>query len=1144
MTGIHGAWIRWRPRTSLSVLVPLLVAVSGSWPPLPAAQTTPVSNTAAQQTVRDRLERAAVMSRELFKRASPDSTQHFASLALVTSIPEDAPGLLRGRFSPLKDVREYWAVRPWEPAYGWSHGASVPVVATEDWPTRRDAPELRALLNDGAPAIRGLAVEALGALGLPEDVRSIGSLLTDAAPALPALARTAVQSSIVGIVREGEDELVPLVWSERTVGAYARAAILLMTGRRFDGNVAYDLSFQEWIETHDLGAESLWYWQQRLIRERNGRAAVIRSPGEDARAFSDRRWSESLQHQAALRRRTASELERLSPEAQAKVFLLTGTSDSHLVTGPVNQFFPDGLALRISRERILELLDGRNIWRDCLDLPQAKGLLLWRLARLAPSLLPARDWPHVREALQMRAPGAAGTPVLVSRLLPAARTGQADNSDTRDGFLRASLARSLWDYRLQLVAEEMVRTNLEVQWPFLAARFDADPAVARAERVGALRALAEEPSSPAKLRALVAFLDDPRNAPLLTLPSRFMGDDQVRQHAIWALDALAGVTPSLVPMRLRDDLHHDDRSREALIELRRLGHALLAQRNVVAVSAPIPVVARPSPAQSAAPRASGPAALTRQAVRARLERAVAGSRELFERAPPANSGRFAGSLAGALIPEDDDAFRRGRFSLLKDLRDYWRLRPWEPAYGNGRYLFSSGLVPAIVTENWPTRNEAPALRDLLSHADPAIRGLAVEALGALALPEDIGRIGALLTDASAAGPALARPALSNSGLTIRDDGAFIPMAWSDRTVSAYARAAVLQMTGQTFDGKSTVFTLSFPEWLDTHDLGWESLWYWKRRLWREQQATAGIERLPGEQNYDFVQRLTKVTNEYRAELRKQSALDLGRLTADAQAKIFLLTDADNDWESITRPINRLFPEGFTLRIGRERILELLDGHNIWRDLESDEQPLLWNIARLTPTLLPTRDWPHVRDQLQARASFQPGMPVLVSRLLPVAGVGQVDDPRTREGFLRASLAKAIGNQRVHLIVMEMLRTNIEAHWSFLAGRFNADPAVGRWERLGVLNGLAEAPHSREKLMALVRFVEDPRNGALLTERGGFPAALAREFLMDALRPFSAARASELNNLQQDLGNESRQGNALIELRRLARALLAQSKTAR
>ena len=993
-------------------------------------------------------------------------------------------------------------MRPWETAYGWGHGAPVPVVATEDWPTRRDAPELRALLNDGAPAIRGLAVEALGALGLPEDVRSIGSLLTDTASALPGLARTAMQSS-VGFVREGEDELVPLAWSERTVGAYARAAVLRMTGRRFDGKYANDLSFQEWIETNDLGAESRWYWQQRLLRERYGTTAVTRSPGEDARAFSDRRRSEIVEHQAALRRRTASELERLSPEAQAKVFLLTETPDSHLVTGPVNQFFPDGFALRMRRERILELLDGRNIWRDCLDLSQAKRLLLWRLARLAPSLLPARDWPHVREALQMRAPGAAGTPVLVSRLLPAARTGQADNTHTRDGFLRASLARSVWDYRLQLIAEEMVRTNLEVQWPFLAARFDPDPAVARAERVGALRALAEEPHSPAKLVALVAFLDDPRNAPLLTLPARFMGDDQVRQHAIRALDALAGITPSFVPMRLRDDLHHDERSREALIELRRLGHALLARRNAVAVSAPIPVIVGPSQAQPAAQRASGSPVLIRQAVRARLERAVAGSRELFERAPPANSGRFAGSLPRALIPEDDDAFRRGRFSLLKDLRDYWRLRPWEPAYRQDGYGYSSGLVPAIVTENWPTRNEAPALRDLLSDADPAIRGLAVEALGALALPEDIGRIGALLTDASTAGPALARPVPSSSGLTIRDDSAFIPMAWSDRTVSAYARGAVLRMTGQTFDGKSTVFTLSFPEWLDTHDLGWESLWYWKRRLWREQHATARIERLPGEQNYDFVERLTKVTNQYRAELRKQSALDLGRMTPDAQAKIFLLTDADNEWDSMTRPINRLFPEGFTLGIGRERILELLDGHNIWRDyLELDERPLVWNIGRLAPTLLPTRDWPHVRDQLQARASAQPGMPVLVSRLLPAAGVGQVDDPRTREGFLRASLAKAIGGQRVQLIIMEMLRTNIEAHWPFLVGRFNADPAVRRSERLGVLKGLADAPHSREKLVALVRFVEDPRNGALLTERGDGSAALAREFLMDALRPFS------------------------------------------
>jgi hypothetical protein len=242
----------------------------------------------------------------------------------------------------------------------------------------------------------------------------------------------------------------------------------------------------------------------------------------------------------------------------------------------INAFFPEGFALHLERGRILELLDGRNIWSDCLDWPEAKSLLLWRLASLAPTLLTPQDWPHVREELQLRAGSQAAMPVLMSRLLAAAGPGLADDPQTREGFLRASLARSVWDWRVQEIAAEMVRTNLEVQWPFLAARFNADPALARWERLGALEALAEPPHSLDKLVALVGFLDDPRNASLLTLPLA-QSFDRVRERALRALYAIAGVTPT--SSKLRDDLAHEDRSSDALIELRHEGHALLDRMN-------------------------------------------------------------------------------------------------------------------------------------------------------------------------------------------------------------------------------------------------------------------------------------------------------------------------------------------------------------------------------------------------------------------------------------------------------------------------------------------------------------------------------------------------------------------------------------
>ena len=963
-----------RSRAFVGMLVTLSVACLGSSQSLPATKTPLPSVAAARQAVRDRLERAVAGSQTLFARAKPPD-DYIKQLGLDEIIREDGP-LRNGAWYPaLREVREYWRVRPWEIAYRSLGYAPVPTVVSENWPTRAEAPALRELLADEAPAIRGLAVEALGALALPEDIRRIGARLTDTATAAPALARTTMRSSIIGYRPLDEDAPVPLVWSERTVGAYARAAVLLMTGEGFDRRDSLGISFSEWIDLHDLGWESLWYWQQRVKRERYDAPPFSPSSGEPAETAEHRRKREADAYRTELRRRAASDLNRLSADAQAKILLLTHAPDTYSSSGPVHPSFP-GFTLRIGRRRILELLDGRNIWSDSLDRSGVKSVLLMRLAGLAPTILPARDWPHVREALEMRAASHAETPVLLSRLPSTGATGQ-----------------------------------------------------------------------------------------LATRP--------------------------------RDE------------------------------------------------SASGVAA--RQAVRDRLARAVIGTRELFDSAPSPPNDAF-GDQRFAVIPEDRPAVRRGRFSFLRDVRAYWRLRPWEFAYGSR----SGEPVPSVDKEEWPTRDDAPALRDLVNDGDPAIRGLAVEALGALGLPEDIRRIGSLLTDGEAAAPALARFGHTRGTQPLSlDDRDIVPMVWSDRTVGAYARAAVYLMTGQTFADTGP----SFSSWLAAHDLGWESLWYWQNRLIREQFAVAAVDPSPGEGKHEFSQRWNVATKRYRVELRTRTISDLDQLSADAQAKVYLLTYIGADLHPVTGPINTLFPEGFTLRIGRARILELIDGHNLWKDAIWSESLLLWRLGRLAPTLLPADDWPHVRDELEKRALRRAGMPVLVSRLLPPARIGQADDLRTREGFLRASLARAIGDRRLQFIAAEMVRTNVEMQWPVLTATFDADPTVASWERLGLLEALAEPPHSREKLVALAAFVDDPRNAALLTQgqaevviperpefaisvvRGNFPAQLA----IQALIAFDGNGDYEWYRLLPDRGSGSQRDAALGELRRAVHALLVRKR---
>src|SRR5688572_25333556 len=115
MTGMPRVSKRWWPwqRASVAVMVPLFVAVFATSQSLPA-QDASTSSATARQSVRDRLERAAAGSRELFNRTPPEGSTYFAKFGLVALIREDDAGLFRARFSRLRDVREYWRLRPWE----------------------------------------------------------------------------------------------------------------------------------------------------------------------------------------------------------------------------------------------------------------------------------------------------------------------------------------------------------------------------------------------------------------------------------------------------------------------------------------------------------------------------------------------------------------------------------------------------------------------------------------------------------------------------------------------------------------------------------------------------------------------------------------------------------------------------------------------------------------------------------------------------------------------------------------------------------------------------------------------------------------------------------------------------------------------
>jgi hypothetical protein len=293
------------------------------------------------------------------------------------------------------------------------------------------------------------------------------------------------------------------------------------------------------------------------------------------------------------------------------------------------------------------------------------------------------------------------------------------------------------------------------------------------------------------------------------------------------------------------------------------------------------------------------------------------------------------------------------------------------------------------------------------------------------------------------------------------------------------------------------------------------------------------------------QRRQDERKQYEADLAAAVRRDLTPLSDEARAKVYLLTDIGVEWDSATRQINAFFPEGPIFHLGRERLLELIDGRNVWVDClgSQAEDVLLWRLATLAPTLLPSADWPHVRQQLERRAYARPGMPVLVSRLLPSAQPGAFDDPGTREGYLRKALARSSDGERRRLIAAELARANLSGQWPYLMSRFDVDPSINREDRMGVLDALAEAPHSVEKLTALVAFLDDARNESLLApQSNGNAESRPWRSAVDAVNSFRSGDELAVLQLQRDVESPEGRGG-IVALRRLAHFRLAYARAA-
>ncbi len=419
-------------------------------------------------------------------------------------------------------VHRYSAARPWASLRGG--GGCDSFVA--DWPTESDAPALRAMVADSNPKLRGLALEALATLRLPEDVPRIARLLADESPAAPYAQRNGrvsfTRAELSGSPENPDPSSQMYSWYPATVGTYAQRALWSVTGKSLDAK-----TFGRWWAVNKNYNEHLWYWNQRIRRavlsiERGVSEELwlaTRMSADERKRLEDSVEALSRMRLEQLRKRIADEAMLLKPETAAKILLLATDCEN----GGDHSYFESIPRVPLSAPRLIELLDGQHLWPD-VDWEANDGAYT-RLVHQTMLASPGVFGPeHVtrlqaifaRRRGQMWWSGEGAMFVGISRLLPAAE-GNFD-IETREGYLRAAIEGRSDISARNMAAAELVRVDLPGQWSYLKTVMFSQPRVSAYPDLvqTIIRALGECPITAAKREALLDLLKEPGIKPLLT----------------------------------------------------------------------------------------------------------------------------------------------------------------------------------------------------------------------------------------------------------------------------------------------------------------------------------------------------------------------------------------------------------------------------------------------------------------------------------------------------------------------------------------------------------------------------------------------------------------------------------------------------
>jgi hypothetical protein len=356
-----------------------------------------------------------------------------------------------------------------------------------------------------------------------------------------------------------------------------------MTGRNLDvGN------FAPWWERNQGGRTSVWSWQERLHRDLAAASVGAFPPwrGENLDGPYDvweKRCREQLaQRREAARRAVADELAKLPAEVEVKVRLFAvnrySTSLGVGLDCPLMGRFD---CHRLSADRLLELLEGKELWEDVDWGAGAYNTLADQLAGQADKFFERKHVDRLR-AVQKRDSGLwwsgqAALYVGIAKLLPPAQDDKLDDPDTRDGVLREGMRRLSDVFARGSVARELVRVGLPQNREFLETEFFAERSRAAIPdmRGAVLQELGTAPLTQEKRKELVRLLLDKRFEPLWTEPRGAMGADQHRVYALRAVNAHAG--KELLSRQYDQRLADPVEAGKTLVEVLRIVHDALAR---------------------------------------------------------------------------------------------------------------------------------------------------------------------------------------------------------------------------------------------------------------------------------------------------------------------------------------------------------------------------------------------------------------------------------------------------------------------------------------------------------------------------------------------------------------------------------------